>query len=390
MTIPLNNWCSTCQEGCHDHSSICTVCGSTLEAPPSSIRNSHNTTTSTRSSAATATAAADAFRFVPEFLTEEIRQASREFRDVLLPNNNNNNININDNNNNNNRNGEQAGDEWQQIPSELLQPDSSTVRDQPTSRSYLAKLPRFLLEEKSSIFRRATLEISSKSNRKSNSKSKSGTDDDGRKKFQLVPGEFGPSHDLNLSECQFVVANPRTGKGGLSEETKQEIQKGTIVYMERGDGIPFVQKAILAQECGAAAVVVGNSMSEPWPYVMQDSKGDAETLGLSIPVAMAKIEDGKTIVEQCGGENRETFGNFRFQQLSRDCAICCESLQISQKILQIPSCGHIFHEKCALLWLTKHHTCPYCRYQLPTEDKDGNQVVRHVGDRSLEWGRFYG
>jgi hypothetical protein len=305
-------------------------------------------------------------------LTEEIRQASREFRDVLLPNNINNNIN-----NNIHRNGEQAGDEWQEIPSELLQPDSSAIRDQPTSRSYLAKLPRFVLEEKSSIFRQATLEISSSSSSKSKSK------------FQLVPGEFGPSHDLNLSECQFVVANPRTGKGGLSKETKQEIQKGTIVYMERGDGIPFVQKAILAQDCGAAAVVVGNSMSEPWPYVMQDSKGDAETLGLSIPVAMAKIEDGKTIVEQCG-KNRETLGNFRFQQLSRDCAICCESLQIAQKILQIPSCGHIFHEKCALLWLTKHHTCPYCRYQLPTEDKDGNQVVRHVGDSSLEWGRFYG
>jgi hypothetical protein len=375
MTIPMNNWCSTCQEGCHDHSSICTICGSTLESPPSSIRNSNNTTTSTRSSAATA--AADAFRLVPEFLTEEIRQASREFRNVLLPNNNNNI------NNDSNRNGEQAG-EWQQIPTELLQPNSSSVRDQPTSRSYLAMLPRFVLEEKSSIFRQATLEISSKSN------SKSGAEDDGRKQFQLVPGEFGPSHDLNLSECQFVVANPRTGKGGLSEETRQEIQKGSIVYMERGDGIPFVQKAILAQECGAAAVVVGNSMSEPWPYVMQDSKGDAEALGLSIPVAMAKIEDGKTIVEQCGKTNRETLGNFRFQQLSRDCAICCESLQISQKILQIPSCGHIFHETCALLWLTKHHTCPYCRYQLPTEDKDGNQVVRHRGDSSLEWGRFYG
>eukprot|EP00980_Cylindrotheca_fusiformis_P031171 scaffold25929_cov255-Cylindrotheca_fusiformis.AAC.3 len=157
--------------------------------------------------------------------------------------------------------------------------------------------------------------------------------------------------------------------------------------MERGDGIPFVQKAMLAQECGAAAVVIGNSMSDPWPYVMQDSKGDAERLGLSIPVAMAKLEDGQRLVASSQGTRT---CNFRFQQLSRDCAICCELLQIAQKILQIPTCGHIFHESCALQWLTKHHTCPYCRYQLPTDDKDGNQVVRNRGYSSLEWSRYYG
>lgn len=356
MTIPMDNWCSTCQEACHDHTSICTICGSTLEAPPSA-----SSTTSSRRSASAATV--DAFRLVPEFLTDEIRQASREFRNALLPNNNNNNSN---------------NEEWQQIPEELLQPDSSTSRDQPTSKTYLARLPRFLLEKKSSIFRQATLEVSG--------------DGASKKKFQLVPGEFGPSTNTNLTGCQLVVANPRTGKGGLSEGTKKEIQKGAIVYMERGDGIPFVQKAMLAQECGAAAVVIGNIMSEPWPYVMQDSKGDAERLGLSIPVAMTKMEDGKTIVEQCDSSHNKTTtstGNFRFQQLSRDCAICCDSLAISQKILQIPPCGHIFHEKCALLWLTKHHTCPYCRYQLPTDDKDGNQVVRNRGDSSLEWGQYY-
>ena len=371
MTIPLNNWCDSCQEACHDHPTICTVCGTALSAPPTTNNSASETNNNNNNNVS--------FRLIPEFMTEELRNASRQLRGILSQN-------IND---------AQNEAEWQQfvqaqvasmdMPNDTNNGSSSYSR--PTSKEAMKRLRRFHLEEKSSIFHQANLDvIVSKDNNNNNNNN----DDSLVLKLDLIPGEFGPSHDVVIQDALFVVAEyPRTGKGGISVETKKLIQPSkTVVYMERGDGITFVKKAIMAQELGASAVVIGNNMSEPWPYVMKDSKGEAETLGLEIPVAMVKREDGKKIVQQCEQKNGSAKCNFRFQSLSRDCVICCETYQIRDKVLQIPSCGHVFHESCALVWLNKHNTCPYCRNELPTDDKQAS--VRRAPTNDSEWSQYYG
>lgn len=375
MTIPMNNWCPVCEEACHDHSTICTVCGTSLEAPPS-----RSTTTAPPS--ASRNTESDNFRLVPEFMTQELRQAGRELRDVMSLTRS-----LADGNSATGTTNPNDGEEWQAIPAELLNPQPASSRDQPTSKAYLDRMPRFVLDTNSSIFRSATMQLLIVKNGEATTNQKLS--------FSLVPGEFGPSGNCSFSDCSFLVASPRTGKGGrLSDLTQQRIQqeqsqgKKCILYFDRGDGVSFVEKAMLAQNCGAVAVVIGNSLSEPWPYVMQDSRKDGVRLGLSIPVAMAKKEDGKAIVDLCAAKV-EVIANFEFQQLSRDCAICTDSLAVSQKILQTPACGHIFHEACAMKWLTKHHNCPYCRTLLPTDDRDGNSVMPNRGDSS-QWERYYG
>lgn len=50
------------------------------------------------------------------------------------------------------------------------------------------------------------------------------------------------------------------------------------------------------------------------------------------------------------------------------CGICGEECETSDST-RLP-CGHAFHRKaCIEPWLSRHCTCPICRYELPTDDE---------------------
>jgi hypothetical protein len=243
--------------------------------------------------------------------------------------------------------------------------------------------------------------------------------------MQAIPGEFGSRAAFSLDHAALIVAQPRTGKGGLLlPETIQQIQRQrqrqrqlsvlpydapapVILYMERGDNLTFVAKALLAQEAGASAVVVGNHTSQPWPYVMKDSAGEAVSgVKLTIPVVMIKQADGQAIVRRSSSA-RGINGDSDLHELcrldiaseSKECVVCRDDFAVDQTVIQLPSCSHVFHEACATLWLSKHNTCPYCRCELPTDDDEYEQERRrtqrtHAGSQgvagSTHWSNFYG
>lgn len=51
------------------------------------------------------------------------------------------------------------------------------------------------------------------------------------------------------------------------------------------------------------------------------------------------------------------------------CAICKDSLFVGTVVNQLP-CFHLYHPSCILPWLSARSSCPLCRYELPTDDKD--------------------
>ncbi|KAL6515712.1 hypothetical protein OROHE_018402 [Orobanche hederae] len=54
---------------------------------------------------------------------------------------------------------------------------------------------------------------------------------------------------------------------------------------------------------------------------------------------------------------------------SMACAICKDSFSVGTVVNQLP-CFHIFHPLCILPWFSTRNTCPLCRHEVPTDDKD--------------------
>ena len=44
-----------------------------------------------------------------------------------------------------------------------------------------------------------------------------------------------------------------------------------------------------------------------------------------------------------------------------ECSICLEALQHGERILELPSCKHVFHKRCLTPWMKQRGSCPSCR-----------------------------
>lgn len=63
------------------------------------------------------------------------------------------------------------------------------------------------------------------------------------------------------------------------------------------------------------------------------------------------------------------------------CAVCKDLLTIGTIVNQLP-CMHLYHTSCILPWLIARNTCPLCRYELPTDDKEYEEAKRNSGLRT--------
>ncbi|KAK7390780.1 hypothetical protein VNO78_18850 [Psophocarpus tetragonolobus] len=51
------------------------------------------------------------------------------------------------------------------------------------------------------------------------------------------------------------------------------------------------------------------------------------------------------------------------------CAICKDLLGVGDAAKRLP-CGHRYHGDCIVPWLSSRNSCPVCRFELPTDDKE--------------------
>jgi len=166
--------------------------------------------------------------------------------------------------------------------------------------------------------------------------------------------------------------------------------KGAVAYFNRG-GDTFAAKAQRAVQGGAVAVVIGNSVPV-WPYVMRDSKGEASHV--NVPVIMVKQEDGNLLKKMMAQDSVRC--RIRAKKKEVSCVVCTEDFGMGDVIMRLPSCGHSFHELCAMSWLKRHNTCPFCRKELPTDNEDyemdrrNNRTGTTGSSESSQWESIFG
>lgn len=404
MTITgMTNYCPTCQEVCWHHPTNCTVCGTALETTPTASASSSNGQGPAAiggggSGIPTPTpSVVGGISLIPEALRDEAREASRELRHMLQ---------------NIRQQLQQVGQdqqelltqvqntwqEWQDVPAALLEPVGNKSNSRPTSKAFLDKIPAVNLKENSSLLFQATLQIES------------------LPEMEGILGDFDVEIKPMEISGHLIIAHPRTGLGGLNADTVKLVQQRTTsnddksgVYLlcfERGDGVTFVQKAFMAQSCGAVACIVANHVAEPWPYIMRDSPKEAsKNGGLCIPTVMIKESDAKRIWSLDKNNHNKNSHLMaacclKIYQQSPDCAICTEALTSGSNVMRLPTCGHVFHQACVMPWLNNHNTCPFCRRELPTDDEAYEQERRrqqrtHAGSvashtNSTVFTEFYG
>ncbi|XP_045798662.1 E3 ubiquitin-protein ligase RLIM-like [Trifolium pratense] len=68
------------------------------------------------------------------------------------------------------------------------------------------------------------------------------------------------------------------------------------------------------------------------------------------------------------------------------CAICKDVLALGTKVNQLP-CSHLYHSHCILPWLKTRNSCPLCRFELPTDDKDYEEGKQTTDGRNVIYER---
>lgn len=259
---------------------------------------------------------------------------------------------------------------WESPPVEAMDPQQG-AKNIPTSKQCLDLIPRITIDSHSAILHEATVDIQ-RINKQNTSETAS---------FDATVGEFPPHPPFKLTG-DIILCQPNVrGKLPISSTSLKNMETSDaspILFMERGD-ITFVQKSQNARSVGAKAVICANHVPV-WPYVMKDSANRAKDD--DIPIVMVKRSDGRTIRNFISSKKENTFVtcNIRAERIkNNNCIICTEGFDVGGVVMRLPLCGHVFHEQCALSWLTKHNTCPYCRRELPAEDKEYEKERRRLG-----------
>ncbi|OMO93897.1 Zinc finger, RING-type [Corchorus capsularis] len=150
-------------------------------------------------------------------------------------------------------------------------------------------------------------------------------------------------------------------KAKEAEEKRQEVlqQVETMVRL-RGQSWNFSRSEREAMDNAIREVGLGNSISDALNLLAQRAireSGRAQQVKW-VPAASTAIQ-GLEVKKMTaagaggGGDDQE------------QCVFCMKRMVMGSEVISLP-CSHVFHRGCIVRWLNTSHTCPICRFKLPT------------------------
>ena len=75
------------------------------------------------------------------------------------------------------------------------------------------------------------------------------------------------------------------------------------------------------------------------------------------------------------------------EEVNQSCATCLEDFSLLDSVIRLP-CGHCYCPPCVTAWLQKQCTCPSCRYEYQTENRDYEiWRIKKMASRRLKYTR---
>ncbi|KAI0175777.1 hypothetical protein GGR52DRAFT_329928 [Hypoxylon sp. FL1284] len=157
-------------------------------------------------------------------------------------------------------------------------------------------------------------------------------DDPFQRMFGTIMSEMGPPIDRNGPPSP----NQNDGDGNGRQNSDFSMAFSQLIaslinpHMAQGD-------AVYSQE--ALDRIITNLM---------DTNPQSNAAAPATDEAIANLPKKKLDEEMLGPE------------LKGECTICIDDMKAGDEAVVLP-CKHWFHEKCVVLWLKQHNTCPICR-----------------------------
>lgn len=121
-------------------------------------------------------------------------------------------------------------------------------------------------------------------------------------------------------------------------------------------------------------IMIINPVTRTMIVIGTNGNGNGEDNG-EAPASKVSIDSLKK-VEVKNKEEIESIGT--------ECVICMEEFVVGDVAKEMP-CQHKFHGECVEKWLKIHGTCPNCRYKMPVDENDDDDVEKCVDIRAEVW-----
>ncbi|KAB5552270.1 hypothetical protein DKX38_009581 [Salix brachista] len=131
---------------------------------------------------------------------------------------------------------------------------------------------------------------------------------------------------------------------------------------------------------GALAILEASELPQ---HIMNSEFGDYTTGFGDLLVALTRSDIGRRGAPPAAVSfvNNLPLVIINEEHLKHDglaCAICKDLLPIGTEVNKLP-CLHLYHPYCILPWLSARNSCPLCRYEFPTDDKDYEEGRQNSG-----------